>query len=69
VSANLILVLLPGVEDNVGDEDHEDILEQFQSEGELGEIVSLFQDLQNITFANNMMSYGHVTETSFETHH
>ncbi len=49
VVADLLFVLALGVDDEFRDEVEENVTEEVPSEGELNPVVSVFQDVQDVT--------------------
>lgn len=51
VVGNLFLILTGRVEDDVGDQSENDVFHQFDSHGERGPIVTVFEKFEHITCA------------------
>lgn len=62
VGADLLLVLGLGVEDDVDEEGEDDELEQVNGEGEVGPVVTVLQDLQDVAVELDLAVQVHLSE-------
>lgn len=62
VRTDLLLVLGLGVEDDVDEEGEDDELEQVHGEGEVGPVVAVLQDLQDVTVELDLAVQVHLSE-------
>ena len=54
MATDLLYVLLLSMGDNLGNEDGKDVFEELQGKRHAGPVMTLFHDIKNVTYCENV---------------